>query len=45
MLSAGITYLPIPIGGAITLLFIIERLWTGAIFATPADGSISRSTD
>lgn len=28
-LSVGLTYLPIPIGGAITLLFIIERLWLG----------------
>ena len=29
-LSVGITYLPIPIGGLLTLLFIIERLWVGA---------------
>jgi TRAP-type C4-dicarboxylate transport system permease small subunit len=28
-LSVGITYLPIPIGGAITLLFVIERLLIG----------------
>ena len=28
-LSVGITYLPIPIGGAITLLFIIERVLIG----------------
>lgn len=28
-LSVGITYLPIPIGGAITLLFVIERLTIG----------------
>lgn len=28
-LSVGITYLPIPIGGLFTLLFIIERLWLG----------------
>ena len=28
-LSVGITYLPIPIGGAVTLLFIIERLLIG----------------
>ncbi len=28
-LSVGITYLPLPIGGALTLLFIIERLWIG----------------
>lgn len=35
-LSVGITYLPIPLGGLITLLFIIERLWLG----TPPPSSI-----
>jgi TRAP-type C4-dicarboxylate transport system permease small subunit len=29
-LSVGVTYLPIPIGGAITLLFVIERLTIGS---------------
>ena len=29
-LSVGVTYLPIPIGGAITLLFVIERIVIGA---------------
>ena len=29
-LSVGITYLPIPVGGLFTLLFIVERLWLGA---------------
>lgn len=28
-LSVGVTYLPIPLGGAITLLFILERAWIG----------------
>ena len=28
-LSVGVTYLPIPVAGAITLLFVIERLWLG----------------
>ncbi|HJS33792.1 MAG TPA: TRAP transporter small permease [Alphaproteobacteria bacterium] len=28
-LSVGITYLPIPVSGALTLLFIVERLWIG----------------
>ena len=32
-LSVGVTYLPIPIGGACLLLFVIERVWLGA----PAD--------
>jgi TRAP-type C4-dicarboxylate transport system permease small subunit len=28
-LSVGVTYLPIPIGGAITLLFVLERVTIG----------------
>lgn len=28
-LSVGITYLPIPLGGVMTLLFIAERAWIG----------------
>lgn len=28
-LSVGVTYLPIPIAGVITVLFCIERLWLG----------------
>jgi TRAP-type C4-dicarboxylate transport system permease small subunit len=40
ILSVGITYAPIPIGGGITLLFVIERMWTGNIFAKPNEASI-----
>jgi len=29
-LSVGLTYLPIPIGGAVTFLFVIERMVIGA---------------
>jgi len=32
-LSVGVTYLPIPIGGAFLLLFVVERV----IFGTPVD--------
>ena len=35
-LSVGVSYLPIPIGGLFTLLFIIERLWLGS----PPPGSV-----
>lgn len=28
-LSVGVTYLPIPVAGVVTLLFCIERLWLG----------------
>ena len=27
---SGIVYLPIPIAGLLTLLFLVERLWVGA---------------
>ena len=29
MLPTGVTYLPIPVAGVVTLLFVIERLWCG----------------
>jgi TRAP-type C4-dicarboxylate transport system permease small subunit len=32
IVSAGMAYLPIPIGGALTTLFVIERLWTQKFF-------------
>ena len=31
-LSVGVSYLPVPIGGAITVLFIVERLLTREFF-------------
>jgi TRAP-type C4-dicarboxylate transport system permease small subunit len=33
-LSVGVTYIPIPVAGAVTLLFVIERLWIGEPPAT-----------
>jgi TRAP-type C4-dicarboxylate transport system permease small subunit len=30
LLSVGVTYLPLPVAGALTLLFIVERVWVGA---------------
>lgn len=41
ILSVGLTYLPIPVGGALTLLFVIERLWTGAVFTPPDQSSVA----
>ena len=44
IVSAGMAYLPIPIGGALTALFVIERLMTRRFFAEPlpdADAPIS----
>jgi TRAP-type C4-dicarboxylate transport system permease small subunit len=39
--SVGASYLPVPIGGAITALFVIERLWTSNLFEQPDDDAIS----
>lgn len=33
--SVGFSYLPVPIAGAVTTLFVIERLWTGELFPPP----------
>jgi len=38
-LRVGIVYLPIPVAGLLTLLFLIERLWVGA----PAQSSVMYS--
>jgi TRAP-type C4-dicarboxylate transport system permease small subunit len=35
IVSAGMSYLPIPVGGALTTLFVIERLLTRRFFAEP----------
>ncbi len=40
--SVGASYLPVPIGGAITALFVIERLWTSKLFEEPDDDAISQ---
>ena len=40
--SVGISYLPVPIGGAVILLFVIERLWKGTLFGTPSDDAVAR---
>ena len=33
--TVGVSYLPVPIAGAVTVLLVIERLWTGAFFPPP----------
>jgi TRAP-type C4-dicarboxylate transport system permease small subunit len=34
-LSVGLSYVPVPLGGAITVLFVIERFLTGKFFHEP----------
>ena len=40
-LSVGITYLPIPVGGAIVSLFVIERIWSGRYFQSASDDAVA----
>jgi TRAP-type C4-dicarboxylate transport system permease small subunit len=42
--SVGLTYAPIPIGGGLTLLFIIERLMTQVFFVEPEVETVSQLT-
>lgn len=37
LVSTGMSYLPVPVGGAVVALFVIERLWTGRFFEAPSD--------
>jgi TRAP-type C4-dicarboxylate transport system permease small subunit len=41
LVSVGVSYLPVPIGGAITVLFVIERLLTQKFFQDPSAEAIS----
>jgi TRAP-type C4-dicarboxylate transport system permease small subunit len=43
-LSVGVTYLPIPIGGAVTFLFVLERVLIGrpAVKAIPVPSEATR---
>ena len=41
IITAGNSYLPIPLGGGITALFVVERLWRGDLFAEPDADAIS----
>ena len=35
VVSVGVSYLPVPIGGLLIVLFVIERMWTGVWFQEP----------
>jgi TRAP-type C4-dicarboxylate transport system permease small subunit len=37
LVSVGISYLPVPVGGLLTALFVIERLWKGNLFPEAHD--------
>src|ERR1051325_2904073 len=43
IVSAGMAYLPIPIGGALTVLFVIERFLTQKFFSEPEPETVSQS--
>jgi TRAP-type C4-dicarboxylate transport system permease small subunit len=44
IMSVGLSYAPIPIGGGLTILFIIERLLTQEFFHEPEAETISKLT-
>src|SRR5262245_36137853 len=35
IVSVGVSYLPVPIGGLLVVLLVIERMWTGVWFQEP----------
>jgi TRAP-type C4-dicarboxylate transport system permease small subunit len=41
VVSVGVSYLPVPIGGALTTLFILERFLTLRFFEEPSDDAVS----
>jgi TRAP-type C4-dicarboxylate transport system permease small subunit len=41
IVSTGLSYLPVPIGGGIVALFVVERLWLGKLFQEPGDGALA----
>jgi TRAP-type C4-dicarboxylate transport system permease small subunit len=41
IVSTGVSYLPVPVGGAIVALFVIERVWTGRFFEQPEDDAVA----
>jgi TRAP-type C4-dicarboxylate transport system permease small subunit len=41
IVSTGVSYLPVPVGGAIVTLFVIERVWTGRFFEQPGDDAVA----
>ena len=43
IVTAGMTYLPIPIGGALTVLFVIERFLTQQFFQEPDPDTVSQT--
>ncbi len=45
IVSVGLSYLPVPVAGVITTLFVIERLWTGRLFALASDSSLTVATE
>jgi TRAP-type C4-dicarboxylate transport system permease small subunit len=42
IVSVGVSYLPIPVGGGLTMLFIIERMLTQEFFKEPEAETISQ---
>lgn len=39
--TTGASYIPVPLGGGIVLLFVVERLWTGRLFVEPSADTLT----
>src|ERR1051325_4392888 len=44
LVTVGLSYLPIPVGGALTVLFVIERFLTQKFFSEPEPETVSQLT-
>jgi TRAP-type C4-dicarboxylate transport system permease small subunit len=44
IVTAGMSYLPIPLGGALTVLFVIERFLTQKFFQEPDPETVSQTS-
>src|SRR3989440_10836259 len=44
IITVGLSYLPIPIGGTLTVLFVIERFMTQKFFSEPEPETVSQLT-
>ena len=45
IISTGVAYLPVPIGGAVVGLFVIERIWCGTFFEAPDSQTITTALE
>jgi TRAP-type C4-dicarboxylate transport system permease small subunit len=45
IISTGIAYLPVPVGGAVVVLFVVERVWVGNFFEAPDSRTVTTALE